>query len=146
MEFKIPQSLKLEHEELHAELARATRVKGKIGESAKAVAKVLHPHFIKEEEYAMPPLGLLSSLAGGKVTGEMKSVLTMTDRLKSELPQMLDEHKAIIAALKILIDAATKEKKMEYVHFADKLISHAKNEEEVLYPASILIGEYLKLK
>jgi hypothetical protein len=146
MEFKIPQSLKLEHEELHAELARATRVKGKIGESAKAVAKLLHPHFIKEEEYAMPPLGLLLSLAEGEVTTEMKDVLTMTDRLRSELPQMLDEHKAIIDALKILIDAATKEKKMEYVHFADKLMSHAHNEEEVLYPASILVGEYLKLK
>ncbi|HWQ96104.1 MAG TPA: hypothetical protein VN368_01905 [Candidatus Methylomirabilis sp.] len=63
MEFKIPQSLKLEHEKLHAELARATRVHGKIGEAAKAVEKVLHPHFMKEEEYAMPPLGLLSSLS-----------------------------------------------------------------------------------
>jgi hemerythrin-like domain-containing protein len=145
MEFKIPQSLKLEHEELHAELARATQVTGKIGESAKAVAKLLHPHFMKEEEYAMPPLGLLSSLSEGKVTPEMKDVFKMTDRLKAELPQMIDEHKAIIDALKILIDAATKEKKMEYVHFADKLMSHAQNEEEVLYPASILVGEYLKL-
>jgi len=66
MEFNIPQSLKLEHEELHAELTRATQVSGKIGDSAKAVAKILHPHFRKEEEYEMPPLGLLSLLADGK--------------------------------------------------------------------------------
>ena len=145
MEFKIPQSLKLEHEELHAELARATREKGKIGESAKAVAKVLHPHFMKEEEYAMPPLGLLSDLAGGKARAGMKDVLTMTDRLKSELPQMLDEHKTIVAALKLLIDAAAKEKRNEYVQFSNKLMLHAQNEEEILYPASILVGEYLKL-
>ena len=78
MEVNIPQSLKLEHEELHAELTRATQVSGKIGECAKAVAKILHPHFIKEEEYAMPPLGLLSLLADGKVTTEMRDVLTMT--------------------------------------------------------------------
>ena len=65
--------------------------------------------------------------------------------LKSELPEMLKEHKAIVAALKPLIDASKKENKMEYMHFADKLILHAKNEEEVLYPASILVGEYLKL-
>jgi hypothetical protein len=58
--------LKLEHEELHAELARATQVSGKIGDSTKADAKILHPHFIKEEEYALPPLGLLSLLADGK--------------------------------------------------------------------------------
>ena len=44
------------------------------------------------------------------------------------------------------MDVAIKEKKMEYVKFADKLILHAQNEEEVLYPASILVGEYLKLK
>jgi hypothetical protein len=36
---------------------------GKVGEAAKAVANVLHPHFEKEEEYALPPLGLLSCLA-----------------------------------------------------------------------------------
>jgi hypothetical protein len=35
---------------------------------------------------------------------------------------------------------------MEIVHFAEKLKLHAKNEEEVLYPAAILVGEYLKLQ
>ena len=52
---KIPESLKLEHEQLHADLVRATKAGGKTGEAAKAVAKVLHEHFIKEEEFALPP-------------------------------------------------------------------------------------------
>ncbi len=86
MEFKIPQPLKLEHEELHAELVKATKAGGKIGEAAKAVAKILHPHFVREEEYALPPLGLLPLLVDGKVTPEMGNVLMMTDRLKAELP------------------------------------------------------------
>ncbi|MGE5445981.1 MAG: hemerythrin domain-containing protein [Ignavibacteriales bacterium] len=146
MEFKIPQPLKLEHEELHAELVKTTKAGGKLGDAAKAVAKILHPHFVKEEEYALPPLGLLPLLAEGKVTSEMGNVLTMTDRLKAELPQMLEEHKAIVAALKNLVDVAKKEKKMEYAYFAEKLILHAQNEEEVLYPTAILIGEYVKLK
>ncbi|MBI4640618.1 MAG: hemerythrin domain-containing protein [Candidatus Tectomicrobia bacterium] len=146
MEFKIPQPLKLEHEELHAELVKATKVEGKIGEAARAVAQLLHPHFVKEEEYALPPLGLLTPLAEGKVTPEMRNVLTMTDRLKTELHEMLGEHKAIVAALQNLIDVAKQEKKMEYAHFAEKLMLHAQTEEEVLYPAAILIGEYLKLK
>lgn len=146
IEFKIPESLKVEHEKLHAELVKATEAGGKIGDAAKAVAKILHPHFVKEEEYALPPLGLLSLLAEGKVTSEMGNVLAMTDRLKMELSQMLGEHKAIVAALKDLSDAAKKEKKMEYSYFAEKLMLHAQTEEEVLYPAAILIGEYLKLK
>ena len=145
MKFKIPKPLKLEHEELHVELARATKVKGKIGEAAKAVAEKLHPHFVKEEEYALPPLGLLRLLAEGKKSSEMGNALAMTNRLKADLDQMIQEHKAIVAKLKKLIAVAKKEKKLEYVHFAEKLILHAQTEEEVMYPASLLIGEYLKL-
>jgi len=35
---------------------------------------------------------------------------------------------------------------MEYAEFAEALMLHAKTEEEVLYPASILIGEYVREK
>jgi hypothetical protein len=107
---KIPESLKLEHEELHADLVRATKAGGKTGEAAKAVAKVLHEHFIKEEEFALPPIGLLPALARGQVDKEMGSVVAMTDRLKTELPEMLREHQAVVAALKQLTAAAEEEK------------------------------------
>ena len=146
MEFKIPNSLKLEHDELHAELVKATKQGGKIGEAAKAIARILHPHFIKEEEYALPPLGLLPLLMKGEVSSDFAKVLEMTDRLKIELPNMLEEHKLIVAALKNLIEVAEKENKMEYAKFAEKLILHAQTEEEVLYSTAILIGEYVKLK
>lgn len=146
MEFKIPEPLKAEHEELHAELVKATKEGGKIGEAAKAVARLLHPHFVKEEEYALPPLGLLTSIAEGRMAPEMEGVFRMTDRLKTELALMLGEHKEIVGALDNLVEAAKKQKKMEYARFAEKLILHARTEEEVLYPAAILIGEYLKLK
>jgi Hemerythrin HHE cation binding domain len=146
MTFQIPASLKLEHEDLHAELVMATKAGGKVGEAAKGVARVLHDHFVKEEEFALPPIGLLSALARGEVDENMKSVLRMTDRLKAELPQMLEEHKAVVAALKNLIAAAEVENKPEHARFAEKLMLHAQTEEEVLYPAAILVGEYLKLK
>lgn len=143
---KVPESLKLEHEELHAELARATKAGGKTGEAAKAVAGVLHNHFLKEEEFALPPIGLLATLARGEVDEEMRGVLIMTERLKAELPEMLREHQAVVAALEQLTAAAEKEKLPEHARFAEKLMLHAKTEEEVLYPAAVLVGEYLKLK
>ena len=59
----IPASLKAEHEQLHAALAKATQESGALGEAARDVARLLHPHFDKEERYAMPPLGLLAKLA-----------------------------------------------------------------------------------
>ncbi len=101
---------------------------------------------MKEEEFALPPIGLLSTLARGKVDRSMRAVLAMTDRLQKELPKMLREHKAVVAALRKLVAAAKREKKPEHAHFAEKLMMHAKTEEKVLYPAALLIGEYLKLK
>lgn len=146
MEFKIPRPLKLEHDELHEELAGITKVEGKIGNAARTVAKILHPHFLNEEEYALPPLGLLKPLAEGKISEEMGSVLVMTEKLKGELHRMLSEHREIIDALTLLADVAVEENKREHAHFAKKLILHAQTEEEILYPAAILIGEYLKSK
>src|SRR5262245_15050874 len=146
MKLSIPKPLKLEHEELHAELLTATRASGKTGEVATAVAKVLHEHFLKEEEFALPPLGLLPALAHGELDEDAENVLSMTDQLKSELSEMLEEHKVVVAALKNLIAAAEAEKKPEHARFAEKLMLHAQTEEEVLYPAAILVGEYLKLR
>ncbi len=143
---EIPQSLKIEHEELHEQLAKATKAGGKTGEAARGAVKVLFPHILLEEEFALPPLVLLPLLAGGEVTPDMARILSKTDMLKAELPRMLDEHKLIVVALQKLLQAATAEQLTGYAQFAQKLILHAQTEEEVLYPASILVGEYLKLK
>ena len=110
------------------------------------MAKLLHPHFLKEEEFALPALGLLPQLAAGNVTPEMGDILPMTARLKAELHQMLKEHQAIVAALRDLVDAAEEEHKLEYARIAEKLMLHAQTEKDVLYPAAIMIGEYVQLK
>ena len=146
MRYIIPESIVTEHEELHEELVKLAKGSGRSGEQAKTVANLLHPHFVKEEEFALPPLGLLGAVAVGRVTPEMAGVLPMTDKLKAEIQQMLQEHKAIVAVLEDMAEAAKKKEKMEYVHFAEKLILHAHSEEEILYPASLLVGEYIRLK
>jgi hypothetical protein len=138
--------MKIEHDELHADLVKATKAGGQTGDAAKAVAKVLHNHFLKEEEYALPPLGLLVALSEGKFETSMAEVLKMTDKLEAELPTMLSEHKDIVAALKKLTEAARAESKPDIVHFAEKLMLHAQTEELVSYPTSLLIGRYVKSK
>lgn len=146
MKIKIPESLKLEHDELHHQLATITQMNGEIGEAAKYVAKLMHPHFIAEEEFAIPPLGVLSELVSDKMDYEIQEVLKMTDKLSADLPKMLEEHKAIIAALNKLIETAKAEDKTDVIDFAEKLKIHARTEEEVTYPTALLIGQYLKLK
>jgi hypothetical protein len=141
----IPQALKVEHEKLHADLAAATKLPGKTGEAAKQVAAVLHDHFLSEEEFALPPLALLDPIARGLVTPDMSAVIALTDRLKIEMPRMLSEHKRIVEALEQLGRAAAAERHPETSRFVDELTLHAQNEEQVLYPAAIVVGEYLKL-
>jgi hypothetical protein len=141
-----PNPMKVEHEKLHGELEKATKEKGPLGEAAKAVAKVLHPLFVKEEDYALPPLGLLNVLAEGRVSAKMNDALAMTMKWEANLDQMLKEHKQIISALEGLAVEAKSENKLEYFRFVEKLVLHAQIEEEVYYPASILIGKYLELK
>ena len=146
MNFEIPRPMKIEHDALHADLVKATKAGGRTDAAAKAVAKVLHNHFVKEEEYALPPLGLLVALSEGKFETGMAEVLKMTDRLEAELPTMLSEHTDIVAALNKLIEAAKAEAKPDIVHFAEKLMLHSQTEEQVAYPTALLIGRYVKLK
>ena len=144
--FATPESIRIEHEELHGDLAAATKLPGKTGAAAGHVAELLHPHFVAEEEFALPPLALLRPLADGTVTPEMRDAVRLADRLKAELPRMLAEHKAIVVALEELGRAARSEGHPDVVRFVEKLTAHAQHEEQVLYPAAILVGEYLKLK
>jgi hemerythrin HHE cation binding domain-containing protein len=145
-EFTIPKSMQIEHEELHADLAQLTRAGGKTGEAAKQVAAVLDDHFAKENEYALPPLGLLVPLSQGKFDCGMTGVLKMTDELEAEMPTMLSEHKDIAASLRMLSDAAKAEGKPQGMQFAEMLTAHALGEEEITYPTALLIGRYVKSK
>jgi hemerythrin-like domain-containing protein len=143
MNFPIPQPLQQEHEALHAELRNATQAGGAVGEAAKALARLMHPHFVKEDEFALPPLALLQPLAQGTVTADMQEVLKLTDRLAAELPAMLAEHKTIVAALERLVDEARRAKRTDVVEFAQKLMLHAQTEEQVMYPAALLVGRFV---
>jgi hypothetical protein len=139
-------ALEVEHHELHVQLERVIHTGGEVGAAAVRVAEALHAHFGGEERYAMPPLALLPALAAGQLTPEMASMVALTETLRVELPQMLAEHRAIVAALDDLAAAAEQANNAEALSFADKLRLHAQHEEEVLYPAAILVGEFLKLK
>jgi hypothetical protein len=146
MKFDIPSSLRGEHRQLHDFLAAAGKEPGELGESARLVARLLEPHMHKEESFALPPLALLPQLARGKLSREMAEVFAYTDWLKAHLEDMLAEHRVIVAALERLIAAAREQGRVEYAEFAQKLVTHTRMEEQVMYPAAILVGEFLRLK
>ena len=145
-QIRIPESMRVEHAEIHGELVRATKAPGLVGAAARELAAILHPHFVREEEIALPPLGLLAPLARGEMTPEMREVLTLTDALRAELPRMLEEHTAIRAATRQLGEVARAEGNTEVVHLAEKLAIHAQSEEELFYPAAVLVGDLVRAR
>ncbi|HYK41013.1 MAG TPA: hemerythrin domain-containing protein [Thermoanaerobaculia bacterium] len=140
-----PESLRFEHDELHDQLEKATRAGGATGDAARHVLEVVGPHVQLEEAFAIPPLTLLPALASGVVPDDVAEILEKSARLKEELPGMLADHQRIVAALKRLMQAAMEEKQAGFADFARKLILHAQMEEEVLYPAAIVVGDYVRL-
>lgn len=141
-----PESSLPEHRELRKILSKAMKAGGRTAVAADGVRRVLYPHMRLEEAFAAPPLSLLPKLAAGEITPEMEKIIQVSEMLKLQLPRMLDQHRLIVTEVKGLLRAATEEGRHEYVQFAQKLIHHAQQEEEVLYPAAILVGEYVKLR
>ena len=143
-----PPAIVIEHEHLHHLLDAAIASGGKTGDRAREVAAALGSHFEQEEAYAMPPLGLLEPLAWGLPVDDATAneAIKMADRLRDQYANMLHEHEVLTAALHRLASAAREENKPEHAEFADALIMHAQHEEQVLYPATLMVGEYLKLK
>ena len=143
---EIPSSIKKEHEAIHNLLIEATKQPGRVGLQAKVLADVLHPHFVREEEIALPPLGALAALVRDEAPSDVWHVLAMTDSLRAEMPKMLEEHKRIRAAVHALREAAQIEKAAKYEGLADQLALHALTEEEVLYPAAMLVGDLIRAR
>jgi hypothetical protein len=76
----------------------------------------------------------------------MLAVLPLTDSLRAELPEMLREHAEIQAATARLEEIAADAGDSVVVEFARQLILHARTEEEVLYPAALLVGEVVRAR
>ena len=144
MPFGIPKTMIEEHEELHRELKKATRIPGSVGKSAKHVAEILHPHFEKENELALPIVGIARELGEGKSSEEFSMAAELFERFRPEYENMLREHLDIVAALEKLEAAARKAKKGDVLKFAHRLKLHARTEEDLTYPAVLMAGRLLK--
>ena len=145
MSLQIPASLKGDHDSLRMRMKRAAREEGKTGELARQVMQVMDGHMMREEKFALRPLGLLKLIGRGEAPRDLADAIELVRALKREMPQMVEEHRQISDLLRRLASAAQAEGKAEYVALAEELILHAHLEEDVLYPAAILVGEYAGL-
>jgi iron-sulfur cluster repair protein YtfE (RIC family) len=142
-----PSSLEEEHKETHEKLEKIVSSSGDTANIAKRVQSILQPHFEKEEQLSIPVLGALQSYVNGTLTEEASNqAIQISQQFKQEYSTMLEEHKQIVAALDNLENTAMKENRQDAISFIADLKSHAMNEEQITYPATIVIGELLELK
>jgi len=144
MPLGIPKAMEEEHEELHEELRSATKIRGKVGDAAVRVAQALHPHFERENEVALPVIGVARELVEGKTSADFPKALELADKFKAEYQKMLQEHAEIVKALDELDKVARQARKRNVTDFARKLKLHAKTEEDLTYPAVLMVGKLLK--
>lgn len=145
MRIQMPRSLRIEHDELHQALAVLVHETGELGDEIRRVARLLEPHERKDQAFALPVLGLIERLARGEIRAEMAQVFPHTDWLKNHAATLLAEHGMILAAVEKMLAAARARQRPDCIDFAERLINHLRLQEEVLYPAAILVGEYLRL-
>ena len=74
----------------------------------------------------------------------MRVAIQKAEKLRSGLRQIHGEHRGLVAGLKRLAEAAKEEGRTDYVRFAEMLTLHIQEEEEVLYPAVLLVGDSVK--
>lgn len=144
MKPKTPKAIKNGHENLCSELQTIVNLGGKIGEKAKFLEEDMYPHFEKEEKYALPPLGLLLALSEGNWDIDSNVAIEMSDMLQLKLSELTKEHENILRALQDFRIVAHEEDIPIAKQFVKDLMLHIEVEDQVLYPATILIGNYLR--
>ena len=142
----VPASIKMEHEQLLAQVQQLTLLEDSAGRAAKRLQHLVQFHFREEEDYVFPQLGLLPLLAEDKLPPQKEEMLRLSEKLAGHLTQLNAEHQLIDAYVQELKQAAGNSDLPGIEAFEKRLYQHARIEEEVYFPAAILVAEYLKMK
>lgn len=142
MPLAAPASTNKDHEELQRLLANVQQLSGKTGTVAEGLAGPLQLHMEKEENLALPLLGILKELDEGRLSkGQALNASRLYSKMKEEYPGMLKGHREIRKQLHRLKKIGADEGHLTAVRFAEALEQHSQQEEEVLYPAALLAGK-----
>jgi hypothetical protein len=142
MPLSAPPSMEKDHEEIWQLMIRIQHLSGKTGTIAEKLAKDLKTHIDKEEDFALPLLGILRDIADGKLkNGVAKRASVLGSQFEKEYRGLLLGHKEIRKYLERLKKIGGEEGHLTAVRFAETLEKHSKEEEEVFYPAALLAGK-----
>jgi hemerythrin superfamily protein len=132
-----------QHEDL---LAKAKLLSAEKDSIAVKLYDVLKYHFSEEEQYVFPVLATLPELAAGNIPEKSDSIVGLTMRFKSNSAKLLAEHQIIKSLIEEYKLRAKTQNNTGFEEFEKALAEHATAEEEIFFPATVVIGDYLKLK
>lgn len=141
---QIPEALTLDHEQLRAELMRAAKEPGRLGEAAERVAGLCLAHFAQEEENIFRAFGMLHDLASDRVPPNMAASARTIAQFSAQHLALRDQHQSINAAVEELLQEAHKEENEEIAQLVRNLRGHEKIEDEMMYPTVLLIGKSVR--
>lgn len=110
----------------------------------KLLNDVMTAHFHKEEKYALPPLGLLLNLSEGDWQLDEDTAIDMAEAVNSKLAELQKDHENIEKLIQSLKSYAENGNYYDLERFINDLEIHMELEDQVLYPAAVLIGNYFK--
>ena len=135
-----------DHDFFLNKLKQVSNFQDSTGYFARELYEVMEYHFKEEEEYVLPPLGILTYLAREEFPENGKEIILLTERFRENQAVMLAEHQMITHFLSEMMRVAQRENHEELIGFDEALQKHATLEEEVLFPMVQVIGDYLELQ
>lgn len=140
----VPYCIKEEHDHLLREMEKLTLAKDSTSRVATRTLELMRHHFQEEEDYVLPPLQTLPMLASEMIPEHSAEIIRLTEKLRSQLAHMNAEHQMIRTHLKELRVAVAYDNRPDISLLEEQIDRHARVEEEVYFPAAMLVGKYLK--
>jgi hypothetical protein len=144
-ELQVPQSLVIEHRAVIDELTRLAGQGSSVAVVATKALPLIKAHFLKESTFVFPPLSLLKALTDGQITPEEARIaISMSGLTKASQADLMNEHVQITSLMLEMQAAAKNDPAIQ--NFATRVAAHSLDEIEVLFPATIVLGDYLRIK
>ena len=143
---ELPEALQLSHAQLSGALAKISRRSGRTTALADTIAQTLEPHLEHEEGKVLRILGLLAPLTASQFEPEWMEDDSEWEELERNESALHLEHRQLVTAGEELLAIARAEDAAEVLDFAERLLLRIRLDEDVFYPAALLIRNYLKLR
>lgn len=140
----MPQSVRLQHEQIVSRLKIYTNHDAPTGPAASKALAAINAHYAKEEAFVLPPLALLPRIAKGEISKDMEPALAMATRTQASLPELEKDHIQITSMMNELVEAGQRTHDDELVRLATRIAAESLNHIEVAIPTTIIVGNYLR--